>query len=414
MIKENVRGAAAVALLGASLATAQQTVPPMYPPPMLTQPSYPTTYYQTPTTGQVTPKNPLLLMLIVQPLLQQSGVSLAGGVGMLFSRLFNALTGHTANGANATMQNPMSAAGNMPGAAGYPQSIPQYGATYSPGGMYPQGIPTATPGAYSTPYVATAPPQYSPGTTYSPGAQNPANSGYAANPATVYQPPSTTVSPAYPGAAPTVSTSYPGVAPTGTSPPAPIAKSAVLPSVVYALNQLDPRSYTTIRQIELTHGAPMLHTGDVFAIAYSTNLPGQVRIDNVDDRGQITALGTYTVLPGHDNRIPVKKGIKLVGATGTETFKMYFFPCVADEAKVAAAAGAAAEGLSPCPAGPSPQLVQASKGLVVSKGAVNLDSPDPTIAVSAATNYQPNDVMENDFQLNHVAADSLATPIPAT
>ena len=53
--------------------------------------------------------------------------------------------------------------------------------------------------------------------------------------------------------------------------------------------------------------------------------------------------------------------------------------------------------------GPSPQLLRASTGLLGAKAAVNLDSPDPTIAVNAFASYQTNDVTESDFQIQHVA-----------
>jgi hypothetical protein len=190
------------------------------------------------------------------------------------------------------------------------------------------------------------------------------------------------------------STSAPGTAATQ-----PAGKAVVLPSVVLSLIQLDPHSYATASRIDLTHGAPTLRTGEVFAIEYAANVSGQVRIDNIDSSGQRTALGTYTVLAGHDNRIPRTKGIQMTGTTGTETFKLYFFPCVPPGADSKAQTNSA--GLPACPDSPNPKLLQASKGLLLAKGAVNLESPDPTLAVSAAQDYQPNDITESDFQINH-------------
>lgn len=191
----------------------------------------------------------------------------------------------------------------------------------------------------------------------------------------------------------------------GSPTGAPVAKSGLLPSVIYTVNRLDPRNYTATGQLDLTHGTPTLHTGDVFAIEYSTNVSGQVLIDNIDSQGQRSGLGTYTVLSGHDNRIPVTKGIKLVGTTGTETFKLYFYPCLATDASGRPDPAAASASLPLCPTAPSPKLLQASKGLVAAKSAVNLDSPDPTIAVSAVADYQTSDVAENDFQIQHLARE---------
>jgi len=177
---------------------------------------------------------------------------------------------------------------------------------------------------------------------------------------------------------------------------------AIVPSVVYALDQVDPTTFATITTIDLSHGAPVLHTGDVFAILYSTNLPGQVRIDNDDSAGATNPLGTYTVVPGRDNRIPVTKGVQLTGVTGTEQFKMYFYPCAAADPSGGSGNAAAATGLPPYSAAASPKLAMASKRLVVAKSATNLESPDPTIAVAAAANYRPNDVTENDFSMQHM------------
>jgi hypothetical protein len=194
-----------------------------------------------------------------------------------------------------------------------------------------------------------------------------------------------------------VSPSAPG---TATTPPA--GKAVVLPSVVLSLIQLDPHSYATARRIDLAHGAPTLRTGEVFAIEYAANVSGQVRIDNIDSSGQRTALGTYTVLAGHDNRIPRTKGIQMTGTTGTETFKLYFFPCVPPGADSKAQSNSA--GLPTCPDSPNPKLLEVSKGVLQAKGAVNLESPDPALAVSAAQDYQPNDITESDFQINHTEA----------
>jgi hypothetical protein len=441
--------AVAAVCIGVSVAAAQVPPAPQYNPPVpqynpplpqynppLPQYSPPASQYIAPSTGQVTPKNPLLLALIIQPLLQQTGASASTGIGMLFGRLFNALLGRKDPNPNAAAQYPGGApAYGSAAAAAYAQSVPQYGTAYSPPGGYAQSTPGLAQAGYGTPYGATSASPYGAATPYSPTTSNPVNPGYPATSPTPYstQYPTTYPSPApgTPGASNPVS-GYPpapgGAVATGAyaaaspyptasgtpaypywtspgTPPIPASKAAVVPSVVYSLERLDPKTYKMTSAIDLGHGAPTLHTGDVFAIEYSTNVPGQVRIDNVDSAGQKAALGTYTVLSGHDNRIPVTKGIKLIGSTGTETFKLYFFPCLPADAGGNSDAAAASAGLPSCPAGPSPQLLKASNGLVGAKAAVNLDSPDPTIAVSAVASYQPNDVTESDFQIRHLPLD---------
>jgi hypothetical protein len=515
MSTSTARVAVFVACFWSGIATAQlgQTTPYNSYPVQSPLPYGP--YTGQPVPGQQTPKNPLLLALIVQPLLQQSGGAMASGVGRLFTRLFDALLGRS--GGAATAPTP-----NMPGAPGYVAGMPAtYGQTYPysaayPGATYPSGMPatvgsypggimgtypsattgtptptygmptygtqtpgvypSATTGTYSLPYASTSPPGYPPGTpAYSTGTTTgypaaTANTGMPPNTSTATNmpgiPPGTTPSssapytpgmstmpapgatvggatptptgampsmpmPASPGAAAspgttmagtaaypyaTASTSAtpgvpigtggsPGLPPVSPTPTGP--KALVLPSVVYSLDALDPKKFTTTRHVKISTGsAPTLHTGDVFAIEYSTNLPGQLRIDNIDSAGRTAELGTYIMLPGRDNRIPITKGIKLVGETGTETFKMYFFPCVPESQATTASASGSVEGLPACPMGPSPQLLKASQQHLGAKGAINLESPDPTIAVAAVTDYQSNDVMASEFRINHIAPDS--------
>jgi hypothetical protein len=418
MKKLHMGGTLAVAFLGATLAAAQVTPQPTpyYPPPAGQYPQYPM------TTTDTTAKNPLLLALVIQPVLQQGGAALAAGVGALFSRLFAALSGHGSGVGAAPQPGVAGAYGTSPGVPGYPGAPTPYTApgTYQapygattptyPGATNPYGAPAtpAYPGATS-PYGTPAAPAY-------PGGTNPYAAPATPSTAPYGTPGSYASTPVYPSApanpVPTYGASaYPS--PAGGAYPAapnagstattmPVGKSAVLPSVVFSLLQLDSHSYATTNRLDLTHGAPTLRTGDVFAIEYAANVSGQVRIDNIDSRGQQTALGTYTVLAGHDNRIPRTRGIQMTGTTGTETFKLYFFPCVPPGADAKAQSNSA--GLPACPDSPNPKLLQASKGVLLAKGAVNLDSPDPTLAVSAAQDYQPNDITESDFQINHTEA----------
>lgn len=437
-----VGGALAAAFLATANTLAQVNPPPTYPSTMPTYPStvptYPgsvPTYMPGSPNGPLGAKNPLLLALVIQPLLQQSGASLSSGIGMLFARFFNALFGHNGNAPNAAAQYPGSVVGTPGSPAGYVPGIAPYGtvypgtATYGTPGVpqygtgYPQSIPsTSLPGYPSVPTTpasstgypsgytgpqATVPPygpggvaQSSPGATTGAAAPPPPSQGYAgytASPSSTSGP-----NPYGPGVPPAATAAGPAAMSTGPPSGPTIAKSGLLPSVIYTLNRLDPTTYKTTGQLDLTHGAPTLHTGDVFAIEYSTNVSGQVRIDNIDSAGQMSGLGTYTVLSGHDNRIPVTKGIKLVGTTGTETFKLYFYPCLATDSSGHPDPAAVSANLPPCPNAPSPKLLQASKGFVAAKSAINLDSPDPTIAVSAVAEYQTSDVAEHHFQLQHL------------
>lgn len=454
MNTSTARVAVVVASLSSGIASAQmpQTNPynPSSPYPGQTPPVY-GAYPSQPDMGQQTPKNPLLLALVVQPLLQQSGSAVASGVGRLFTRLFDALLGRTGGTTNIPTPNTPGVPGYMAGMPmPYGQS-PQYGSSYP--ATYPSGMPGATMGAsppaasayppqnmatsptYAAPtygaptYTLQSPPYGTPTSAVAPtgtavGYPTGTTTAYPGSPVNTTIPPNPSTAPYMPGAQPAApsSVSYmagmptnpvPGATAGGAIPLPPgmppaaalpaVNKAVVLPSVVYSLDQLDPKKFTTTQHINIAAGtAPTLYTGDVFAIEYSTNLPGQLRIDNIDSAGTLAELGTYVMLPGRDNRIPIRKGIKLVGETGTEVFKMYFFPCVPEGRP---GKDSASESLPTCPTGPSPQLLQASEKRIAAKGAVNLDSPDPTIAVAAVTDYQPNDVMVNEFRIKHIAPD---------
>jgi len=263
-----------------------------------------------------TSKNPLLLALVVQPLLEEVGGTLTASLGALFSRLIGRLTGSA----------PAATANPAPGAA--------------------KDSPAA---------AVSAPPSDAGGK----------DSGAAAD------------------------------------------KPAVAPSIIFSLDLLDPQTFALQHQVDFTQGAPTLRTGDVFAIEYATNVTGQVRIEDIDSAGKKFSLGTYTVQAGRDNRIPAARGIKLIGLTGTETFRMYFYPCrTSGAAADASAESTTVASLPACPIGMNTRLAQASKGLRASKSAINLETPDPTITAAAVPNYQSDDVTVSEFRIDHVAAST--------
>jgi len=122
--------------------------------------------------------------------------------------------------------------------------------------------------------------------------------------------------------------------------PAGAAPAALAPVVGYTVQQLDPASFEVLKALPVQGGPPVMRTGEVFALLYSTNLPGQVRLENIDPAGVVADLGVYTVLPDQLNRIPRDLGIKLVGQPGQELIRFYFYPCL--PAGTAGAAWAAA------------------------------------------------------------------------
>jgi hypothetical protein len=79
-------------------------------------------------------------------------------------------------------------------------------------------------------------------------------------------------------------------------------------------------------------GSPTVEikTGDVFAIKFSTSVPGRVRLKSTDVAGAVSQSDLYEAVPGEDNRMPRARqgGIRMVGATGQEILEIEFFPCV--------------------------------------------------------------------------------------
>lgn len=175
---------------------------------------------------------------------------------------------------------------------------------------------------------------------------------------------------------------------------------ASLPSVLLAVDRLDPASFAVTEPLEVAKGTPTLRTGDVFALRFATNLPGQVHVANIDAAGVRTSLGTYNVLPGRDNRIPRSKGIQLAGSTGLETFRLYFYPCVPGEVRAEQTADTLRD-LPACDEAGGAALMLASRGGVRTRGAVNLDLADADVVVSAAVDYRPREVVEQLFRIQH-------------
>lgn len=183
----------------------------------------------------------------------------------------------------------------------------------------------------------------------------------------------------------------------------PDSGAPLVAAIAYSLEQLDPKTFAVIKKLDMTQDKPTLRTGEVFAIELSTNLPGQVRIDNVDESGTVSAQGTYNVLPGRDNRIPRTKGIRLEGGAGLETFKTYFAPCIPAEAKSLPEMAYFQGKLLECAPTTHERLAQASKGVVRSKSATNLEMPDTSVAMSAVENVKDGEIVSNQFSVNHVA-----------
>ncbi|SDH16674.1 DUF4384 domain-containing protein [Propionivibrio dicarboxylicus] len=180
------------------------------------------------------------------------------------------------------------------------------------------------------------------------------------------------------------------------------ANERLVPTIGYSIDQLDPKSFDVLRTSSLNEATASLKTGDVFAIRYATNLPGQVRLENIDPAGQINDLGVYTVFPGATNRIPSDHGIKLVGQPGVEVIRLYFFPCVPGGPDMEALKSEFGNRLPACGAGQNPRVAAAAKGVIKTRSLQNLSQPDNKVSFSGASDYERNDVTSTALMIQHV------------
>lgn len=184
--------------------------------------------------------------------------------------------------------------------------------------------------------------------------------------------------------------------------------TALVPALGWAMEQLDPASFAVLRPVPVGGAGPLLRTGDVFVVQFSTSLPGQVRMENVDPAGKVTDLGLYTVLVDQLNRLPRDKGIQLQGQPGVERLRFHFYPCLPAEAGSKAWAAEYQGRLPACPATPqrsSTQVAQATRsfGTVTPRALVNLAQPDPNVAFAASADYKPGEVTLMEAQIRHEA-----------
>ena len=183
------------------------------------------------------------------------------------------------------------------------------------------------------------------------------------------------------------------------------ASAALVPALGYAMEQLDPRSFAVLRPLPVAGSGALLRTGDVFVLQFSTSLPGQVRLENVDPQGRIADLGTHTVLVDQLNRIPRDKGIQLQGQPGVERLRFYFYPCLPAEAAGRPWVAEFQGRLPECPPVAAPQLAQApgnrALGVVRPRTLVNLTQPDNHLAFAGSNEYQPGEVTLMEAQIRH-------------
>ena len=74
-----------------------------------------------------------------------------------------------------------------------------------------------------------------------------------------------------------------------------------------------------------------IRTGESFAIAFSTTVPGRVKLINTDVDTHVSESSVYETIPGSDNRLPRlhEGGILMTGKPGVESLDVEFTPCIA-------------------------------------------------------------------------------------
>lgn len=186
------------------------------------------------------------------------------------------------------------------------------------------------------------------------------------------------------------------------------ASPALVPALAWAMEQLDPDSFAVLRPVPVGGSGALLRTGDVFVLQFSASLPGHVRLENVDPKGQAADLGTYTVLVDQLNRLPRDKGIQLQGQPGVERLRFYFYPCLPSEAADKAWVAEFKGRLPACPAAPGVRAAagnggteRSDLGKVAPRALVNLAQTDAHVAIAGSTDYQPGDVTLMEALIRH-------------
>lgn len=192
----------------------------------------------------------------------------------------------------------------------------------------------------------------------------------------------------------------------GAEPAAPAAApagsgAALAPALGYAMEQLDPDSFAVLRSIPVAGSGPRLRSGDVFVLQFSTNLPGRVRLENVDPAGRVADLGTYSVLVDQLNRLPRDRGIRLQGQHGVERLRFLFYPCLPPEAAGKPWAAGFQGRLPPCGGAAGPVQLASAYGSVMPRALVNLAQPDATLVFAGSSDYQPGEVTAMEALIRH-------------
>lgn len=216
-------------------------------------------------------------------------------------------------------------------------------------------------------------------------------------------------------AAPVASQAQPALVATELVSAEPAAKlSPLLSQVLERVEQLDPFSFAVLRPIPVAGSGALLRTGDVFVLQFSTSLPGQVRLENIDAQGRVADLGTHMVFVDQLNRIPRAKGIQLQGQPGLERLRFFFYPCLPPEAAGKPWATEFQGKLPPCTTAPVLQSANAGShgtpygkptsahyGAVAPRALVNLAQPDANLVFAGSPEYQPGDVTLMEAQIRH-------------
>lgn len=174
---------------------------------------------------------------------------------------------------------------------------------------------------------------------------------------------------------------------------------ALIPALGFSVEQIDPYSFTLIKAHPLQHGMPRMKTGDVFAMHYSTSLPGVVQVLNIDPKGVTTSLGRYTVRPDQDNRIPEgRQGIGLSGAPGTEILRVLFYPCrPADTPPLPQTPAARLPACDTAPAALDAALAAPTRQRPLKA----LAQPEDTLAFFGSADYQAGEVGAAQISILH-------------
>ncbi len=194
------------------------------------------------------------------------------------------------------------------------------------------------------------------------------------------------------------------------------ANLARQPVLTFVVQKLDSRERDAPVVAELIKGklstaqSPhfTIRTDEVFALAFTTTVPGRVQLEGANSFGEKSLSGHYEAVPGENKRIPRadQRGILMEGRTGPETIDVIFYPCVSPSLAHLPQVAPFRNVIPPC--GPESATKGGTPDVIRGNGAKLpsfADSGDSTLSTAVSpSGYEKGNVLRFTIRIDHQPA----------